>query len=526
MAQPINRLIIKLMAKEGLKATTKSFSFTEKFIAATQLANTEIAKQAPQPPNITTAETMALQQLKRQYVMKPVDKGLGIAVITKESYIELVQRDHLSDTHTYKKLDHDPSEEIANRINQKLDILLRNGMTTIAVDKTLRIKSDAELGKLYILPKLHKAKLGTRPIVSNTQHPTKPISKYLHDQMLPTAKRASTYIENSLEMVRCLRGVPCTIKTYIITADITSLYTNIPNGDGASEVAATVSADAENAPHIRNQYKTRELLKLVLENNGFEFNNEYYIQRNGTAMGTIMAPTYANIYLRGKEERQLHQTPEHIASAKIHKRYIDDVFILYENTNNDLPKYISLLRAAYAPLQLTLKIGRVNIPFLDLSISINDITGTIEHSIYQKPHSIQEYISTKSQHPPHIQKSIVYNDLLRTNRLTTNTSKARAHEMQILSKALAAGYDAKLVGQLTRKARQVASEPTKPHEQTEGEHEALLKLTYNGPNTDQLIKHIRHTWNESANSNAKIKICTKTNPNLNRKLVSSRVNIN
>ena len=37
-----------------------------------------------------------------------------------------------------------------------------------------------------------------------------------------------------------------------------------------------------------------ERLKLVLENNHFFFDNNYFLQIKGTAMGTKVAPTYAN----------------------------------------------------------------------------------------------------------------------------------------------------------------------------------------------------------------------------------------
>jgi hypothetical protein len=36
-----------------------------------------------------------------------------------------------------------------------------------------------------------------------------------------------------------------------------------------------------------------EGIKLVLENNFFFFDNKYYLQIKGTAMGTKVAPTYA-----------------------------------------------------------------------------------------------------------------------------------------------------------------------------------------------------------------------------------------
>jgi hypothetical protein len=43
---------------------------------------------------------------------------------------------------------------------------------------------------------------------------------------------------------------------------------------------------------------------MVLKKNNFTFNGDHYLQINCTAMGTKMAPSYANIFM-GKLEKQL-----------------------------------------------------------------------------------------------------------------------------------------------------------------------------------------------------------------------------
>ena len=58
------------------------------------------------------------------------------------------------------------------------------------------------------------------------------------------------------------------------------------------------------------------------KNNNSTFDANYYLQINGTAMGTKMAPSYANIFMGNLEERLL------LSSLKQHLswfRFIDDV---------------------------------------------------------------------------------------------------------------------------------------------------------------------------------------------------------
>ena len=84
-----------------------------------------------------------------------------------------------------------------------------------------------------------------------------------------------------------------------------------------------------------NPIALKTLLYNTLTQNVFTFNNNYYQQIKGTAMGTIMAPTYANCYLKHKEELWLTQEPL-LKNIILIKRYIDDIFIIYDNSDNDL----------------------------------------------------------------------------------------------------------------------------------------------------------------------------------------------
>ena len=75
---------------------------------------------------------------------------------------------------------------------------------------------------------------------------------------------------------------------WMLSMDVTSLYTNIPHKDGL-ECISKVLETAETS--TLKKESLLELLELVLTCNNFMFNNENYLQISSTAMGTKVACT-------------------------------------------------------------------------------------------------------------------------------------------------------------------------------------------------------------------------------------------
>ena len=70
-----------------------------------------------------------------------------------------------------------------------------------------------------------------------------------------------------------------------------------------------------------------ELLHWVLVNNFLKFNNDIYLQKYGTAMGTPAAVEYANTVLYFIEHSILDSY-----KPILYLRYIDDIFAIFPST--------------------------------------------------------------------------------------------------------------------------------------------------------------------------------------------------
>ena len=84
----------------------------------------------------------------------------------------------------------------------------------------------------------------------------------------------------------------------LISMDVNSLYTKIPHADGVAACRTFL-----NKHNIQSDIATDIpiLMDFLLRHNTFTFNDKHYLQTNGTAMGTKMAPAYAKNFMESVE---------------------------------------------------------------------------------------------------------------------------------------------------------------------------------------------------------------------------------
>ena len=114
------------------------------------------------------------------------------------------------------------------------------------------------------------------------------------------SKVTSKIIQNSQI---CKRNV--TDDTVLVTFDVCSLYTNIPHEFGLRAIEYFVSYYRQSInPRFTTQF-ILEAASFILSNNSMTLDEMFYLQIQGTAMGTILAPTYATLSM-GFHEIELY----------------------------------------------------------------------------------------------------------------------------------------------------------------------------------------------------------------------------
>ena len=95
--------------------------------------------------------------------------------------------------------------------------------------------------------------------------------------------------------------------TILVTLDVKSLYTVIPQSEGVECVEDALSEREEK--DVPSAFIAR-LLELLLKYNIFEFNGDFFQQIIGTAMGSKPAPPYANIFMSRKIDNPIMKKKE------------------------------------------------------------------------------------------------------------------------------------------------------------------------------------------------------------------------
>ena len=143
--------------------------------------------------------------------------------------------------------------------------------------------------------------------MSANECPSKRISQSDHNFIHLIVMTLPSYFRDSSHLLNIIRHLQIPSGAILATLDVTSLYTNIPNDEGILAVSRYLyrHRDASLNPTNHSLYK---LIDLVLKINNFEFDNKEFLQvGGGTAMGTKIPPSFANLFMGYFEDK--HVTP-------------------------------------------------------------------------------------------------------------------------------------------------------------------------------------------------------------------------
>ena len=130
---------------------------------------------------------------------------------------------------------------------------------------------------------------------------------------------------------------------HMASLDVDTLFTNIPLDETIDICVKKVFKTPDTLVEGISKNDFRDLLNLASKESFFAFNNKFYIQVDGVAMGSPLDPILANIFLSHHEENWLHKSPIKFKPS-FYKRYVDNIFVLFESSESvdSFCEYMSL----------------------------------------------------------------------------------------------------------------------------------------------------------------------------------------
>ena len=154
--------------------------------------------------------------------------------------------------------------------------------------------------QFYTLTKIHKQTPVGRPIISGCEGPTERISSFVDSFLQPIAKSQKLYLKDTTDFINFIEKTRVVENAILVSMDVTSLYTNIPQEEGITIICKAYKTFYQNKPPIPSQYLA-DMLRLILRENSFQFVGKNDLQVQGTAMGTKMAVAFAIIFMSAIE---------------------------------------------------------------------------------------------------------------------------------------------------------------------------------------------------------------------------------
>ena len=176
----------------------------------------------------------------------------------------------------------------AKKVHLLIQSLLQEGHIDDMTAKWLSLTPDPpRIPVFYILKKIHKPTPVGRPIISGCDGPTERISAFVDHLIQPIAQKQASYLKDTTDFLNFIEKTKLPKSTILVSMDVTSLYTNIPQEEGITTVCEAYEEFYEENPSITTRY-LREMVSLILQENSFQFSGKDYLQTHGTAMGTKM----------------------------------------------------------------------------------------------------------------------------------------------------------------------------------------------------------------------------------------------
>ena len=464
----------------------------------------------------------ALGRNKKIHVIQ-ADKG-GVTVVMDTVDYDRESHRQLEEKKTYTEL-----------TKQKFDNGLRKTACTVRDIVVELFRSgnvsqneyDVFIGKLtaldgsyiYFLPKIHKEwneqinAFPGRPIAATFACVVNTLDKYITELTKPLLSIIPGSLRDTLDLLAKLPKGRLSKKAKLVTADVNSLYPNIP-WEGGIDAATAFYAD--NIKFLREFHRRNGLapppsvqtfcdaVTAVIKGSFISFKGQrFFKQASGTSMGSCISVYLANAYMFQLTKHLI--PPTGFAAQKrpswllFFERFIDDLIVIVDDCSqqqiDDLFSGISNETISYTTTE-----PDVSATALDVQLSICPETYQIVTEPYSKPTSKQTFLHARSTHPAPSIGSLPYAQFLRLRRIASTEEAFNRHAARLTDSLILRDYPIGVIRKALARARTKSRDELLSRAGTSGSKRT--SDTTRGPSIKSSFKYITKyrsdvNWNKA-----------------------------
>ena len=225
----------------------------------------------------------------------------------------------------------DPTKKVLEVRDEKLKVLK---MDVIITDENYRYlaRKDNKLRRFYLLPKIHKRLVNAtgRPVVSYCSTATERISELVDSCLQPLVRVLPNAIKDTTDYLCRLKELGDTPSYAILCSmDVVGFYRRVPHEEGLKSLKEILDEYGDKINFEGKVVSSDHLIylvKIILENNIFEFDSNIYRQELGIAIGTKFVSSFVNIFMSDLEREMVKN---YRLDPLVWWRFLDDIFFIW-----------------------------------------------------------------------------------------------------------------------------------------------------------------------------------------------------
>ena len=230
------------------------------------------------------------------------------------------------------------------------------------------------------------------------------MAKVIAKTLKPPVGKLPHHIQSTRDFVNKVWEVTLLPGECLSSCDVTALFISVAIDPALSIIKNLLEQDDilsnRTVLSVQNIF---ELLGFCLHNTYFSFQDKFYEQVEGVAMGSLVSPIVANLYMEhfeGEAVRSASHPP------RLWYRFVEDTWVIQQQAHKELfPDHINSIDPCIKFMAEGIQENGA-IPFLDTLVQ-PEADNSLNIKVYHKPTHTDQYLQWNSHHSLSAKYSII-----------------------------------------------------------------------------------------------------------------------